>query len=237
MTVLFVHKRKYPLSTEKHFNKTWLAGSSPVCVYSYYINYKFTLQKLFHKKLQGRPQSVVTRSPLPPLLAGRPLSVPGFGDGDDDGGGDDGAGAGDGDDEDGDADDDDDDSDGDGGGAGHDDDHGHGGDGHYYARRGPQTVEPLPRRSFRAESCATRDTTPCSPGRTAVRLQSSATRATLHCAPRQALCPDTHRTLSTWSRNAQAFGDRRAGRRVETVATVGTVVQTRGRRGKTRKRR
>ena len=31
---------------------------------------------------------MVTRSPLPPLLAGRPLSVPGFGDGDD-GGGDD----------------------------------------------------------------------------------------------------------------------------------------------------
>ena len=33
---------------------------------------------------------MVTRSPLPPLLAGRPLSVPGFGDGDDIGGGDDG---------------------------------------------------------------------------------------------------------------------------------------------------
>merc|ERR1712107_162438 len=27
-------------------------------------------------KTKGRPQSVVTRSPLPPLLAGRPLSVP-----------------------------------------------------------------------------------------------------------------------------------------------------------------
>ena len=43
-------------------------------------SYKFTKGKLFHKKPQGRPQSVVTRSPLPPLLAGRPLSVPGFGD-------------------------------------------------------------------------------------------------------------------------------------------------------------
>merc|ERR1711936_678493 len=28
-------------------------------------------------KAKGRPQSVVTRSPLPPLVAGRPLSVPG----------------------------------------------------------------------------------------------------------------------------------------------------------------
>merc|ERR1712080_22486 len=27
-------------------------------------------------KAKGRPQSVVTRSPLPPLVAGRPLSVP-----------------------------------------------------------------------------------------------------------------------------------------------------------------
>ena len=33
---------------------------------------------------------MVTRSPLPPLLAGRPLSVPGFGDVHDDGGGDNG---------------------------------------------------------------------------------------------------------------------------------------------------
>ena len=33
---------------------------------------------------------MVTRSPLPPLLAGRPLSVPGFGDVDDGGGDDDG---------------------------------------------------------------------------------------------------------------------------------------------------
>ena len=32
---------------------------------------------------------MVTRSPLPPLLAGRPLSVPGFGDDGDIGGGDD----------------------------------------------------------------------------------------------------------------------------------------------------
>ena len=44
---------------------------------------------------------MVTRSPLPPLLAGRPLSVPGFGDIDDigdgdDGGGDDDGGGGDG---------------------------------------------------------------------------------------------------------------------------------------------
>ena len=71
-----------------------------------YLKQIYYLEKLFHKKSQGRPQSVVTRSPLPPLLAGRPLSVPGFGDvddgGDDDGGGDD-------DDDDGDGDDGDDD--------------------------------------------------------------------------------------------------------------------------------
>ena len=35
---------------------------------------------------------MVTRSPLPPLLAGRPLSVPGFGDVDDGGSGDDSGG-------------------------------------------------------------------------------------------------------------------------------------------------
>ena len=57
-----------------------------------YLKQIYYLEKLFHKKSQGRPQSVVTRSPLPPLLAGRPLSVPGFGDDGDGGGDDDGGG-------------------------------------------------------------------------------------------------------------------------------------------------
>ena len=88
--ILSVHKMKYPLN-EQNFLIWQKTALRVVPSYSFIYN-KYTKEKWFHKKPQGRPQSVVTRSPLPPLLAGRPLSVPGFGDVDDGGSGDDGGG-------------------------------------------------------------------------------------------------------------------------------------------------
>ena len=129
-------------------------------------------------------------------------------------------------------------------GAGHDDD-GHDGDGGDDARRGPQRVEPLPRRSFRAESCATRDTTPCSPGRTAVRLQPSATRATALCPSPGPVSGHAQNVVNVVEKRARIWkpssgtarrnrgnrGNRRANA-WQAWENAKTAVKTRGRRGK-----